>query len=210
VSLAKNAGIPIYLFFNEVPLVTEDILGSSLYDFRGSGANVGVWIAENRPNGVILELTGSPGSGTAEAISQGIVDGIAGSNAVVKQRENANWSADDSASLAATLLPTNPDVNLVITHNDTMALAVQRVIDDLGLTGSVEVLTESVSSPAGLQAVEDGVIPMPNAVDPLAQYGENAANHALALLAGETDERFRLMGPNFVDPKNPGTFCYGE
>ena len=209
VTLANEADIPIYLFFNEVPLVTDQILGSSLYDFRGSGAAVGAWIAENRPNGVILELTGSPGSGTAENISQGILDGIAGSAVTVKQRENANWSADEAASLAATLLPGNPDINLVITHNDTMALAVQRVINDLGLTGDVEVLTESVSSPAGIQAVEDGIIPMP-AFDPLAEYGMNAANHALELLGASTDERFRFIGPNLIDPEDPGAFCFGE
>jgi ABC-type sugar transport system substrate-binding protein len=204
VEAANAANIPIYLWFNEVPNVQTQVLGGSYYDFRGAGVAVGNWIQDNVTDPVIMELTGSPGSGTAEAISQGI-DDVLGAGGV-KLRQNANWDNDQAAQLASTLLPANPDVNLIVTHNDGMALAVLRIVEQLGLQDSVQVITESVSSPEGIAAIEDGSIPMP-AVDPLAEYGVLAAQHAIDLLAGTTDEKFRLFGPSHIDPANPGDFC---
>ena len=149
------------------------------------------------PSAKVMELTGSLGSGTAEDIMAGTKEGMGSSGEIVVSQDAA-WDSAKAASLAQSLLPSHPEVNVIVTHNDDMALAVIRVVKQLGLQDKVKVITESVSGDAGIAAVKSGDIPF-SALDPLAQYGIDAMTAALALKTGGTAEKAIQIGPSHYD-----------
>jgi ABC-type sugar transport system substrate-binding protein len=209
VHAAKAAGIPLFLFWAADSGVTNDILGGAYYDFTGSGTMVGNWVVKNVANARVMELTGSLGSGTTEAIEKGFADALAGSSAKITVNQNAQWSADKAASLTSSLMPANPGVNVIFTYNDEMALAVERVLSSLGLASKVKVVTESVSSTAGIAAVKSGTIPLA-AYDPLADYGSQAMADALNLLKGKSGDKALEFGPSHITSSGTHTYCYQQ
>jgi simple sugar transport system substrate-binding protein len=212
VRAAKAADIPIFLFFNSANNVQDDILGGGYYDFRGGGAAAGSWIADTVPGAKVIELTGSLGSGTAEASSQGLDDGLSGSDAELVDRQDAEWSADKAATLASTLIAKHPDANVIVLPNDAMALSVLRVVKQLGKADAIKVISTSVSNPDGLAAIADGSIAYPG-YDPLAQYGADSMTRALDLLSGETDNTTLDFGPSHLGEDVDAadlSFCYDE
>ncbi|MBM2615688.1 sugar ABC transporter substrate-binding protein [Actinoplanes sp. LDG1-06] len=210
VRAAKAAGIPIYLFWNNPgdDVSADDLLGSAYYDFKGSGVATGKWIADNVPNAKVMELTGALGSGTAEDIMAGTKEGMGTSGEIVVSQDAA-WDAAKAASLAQSLLPSHPEVNVIVTHNDDMALAVIRVVKQLNLQDKVKVVTESVSGDAGIAAVKSGEIPFA-ALDPLAQYGIDAMTAALALKGGSGEKAIQIGPSHYDTSKNDLAFCNQE
>jgi ABC-type sugar transport system substrate-binding protein len=212
VRAAKAAGIPIYLFWNNpgTGVSAGDLVGSAYYDFLGSGVAVGKWITANVPDARIMELTGSLGSGTAEDIIKGTAQGL-DSSAKVVVNQDAAWDSAKAASLAQSLLPSHPEVNVIVTHNDDMALAVLRVVKKLGRQDQIKVITESVSSDAGIAATKTKEIPFA-ALDPLAQYGVDAMTNALKIVNNDSSGQKAIeIGPSHYDTtKNNLAFCYQE
>lgn len=208
---AQAADIPLYLFFNQSESVADDVLGGAYYDFKGAGEAAGTWLTENKPDASIIELTGSLGSGTAEASSAGLDEAIEGSGVTLAARQDAQWSADEASKYASSLIPSNPDVSVIVTPNDAMALSVLRTVSKMDDADEISVISTSVSNPDGIAAIEDGSLPYPG-YDPLAQYGDQAMTAALDLLDGGDSERSMFFSPATVDASDPSSlaFCYDE
>lgn len=182
--ILADKDIPYFPFFarNEAP--QDQQIGSLVWDSYDFGLALGTWIKENRPNAVILELDGSNADSGSNATKQGIADGIKGSSVKIKRFAETNWSPDEAGKLALELLPANPDVNLVITQNDLMALAVLRSIKQLGLEKKVESVTDVTFTKDGMAAFKKGDMPY-SAFDSAYKNGEDAFNQVVALLNGD-------------------------
>jgi ABC-type sugar transport system substrate-binding protein len=179
-----DANVPYFPFFAKNDAPEDQRMGSLIWDSYDFGLALGKWIKENRPNAVVLELDGSNADSGSNATKQGIADGIKGSSVKIKRFAETNWSPDEAGKLALELLPANPDVNLVITQNDLMALAVLRSIKQLGLTEKVDSVTDTTFTKQGLKAFQNGDMPY-SAFDSAYKNGEDAFNQVVAILNGD-------------------------
>lgn len=163
----------------EVPFVGPDnregakLAGDALAEAIGEGGRV-----------VIIE--GIPGVDNAEQRKAGFMDAIEGGGLELVASNTANWETDQAHSVLTSILTGDPEIDGVMTANDSMALGAISAVESAGLAGEIEIVGFD-NIPAIHPYLEDGTV-----LATVDQYGSQQAalgiDAALLAIDGESLE----------------------
>jgi ribose transport system substrate-binding protein len=158
VKKAYDKGIPVVVLDRKVD-------GDAYTTFIGAdnadiGRQAGKFIADKLlPNGgKVIEMKGLPGSTPAQERHDGFEQGIAGKNIQVVGTGVADWLRDKGQQQMDALLKANPQIDVVYSQNDEMALGGELAAAAVGRQNSIKFTgIDGLPIPSGgLKAVESG------------------------------------------------------
>jgi D-xylose transport system substrate-binding protein len=183
---AKSEGVPVIAY-------DIGILGTPIdYFVIRDNPQVGVLQAEAAqafaPNGNYALIEGDPANDVAQAIHQGHLDTLGGTQAnVVYDQFTKNWDPATALSEAESILSSNDDdISAFLTANDGMATGVIQALRARGLAGSVFVSGLDADA-ANLKLIDEGVQTM-SVWTQIDEQGKIAVDVASKLAAGEEVE----------------------
>lgn len=180
---ANNVSIPVFAFNTPVPWPDGKAMTDIGYDQREAGRIAGKHIAEILDGkGKIAIIQGLPSMFTTERVG-GAKEILANYPDIeVVAEQSGDWLKDKSYSVTQNILTANPDVKLIYTISDEMALGAKAAAKAsgseayvLGLDGTMDAF-ESIQN-GDLDATVD---------THLANEGRNIAKAAIMLKNGET------------------------
>ena len=151
VQKAKDAGIPSFLIdreINQTGVATAQIVSNN---YQGATLGAQEFVRLMGEKGTFVELTGKESDTNAGIRSKGyhdIIDKYPDMKMVAQQ--SANWSQTEAFQKMQTILQANPDIQGVISGNDTMALGASAALKAagknnvivVGFDGSPDVIAE--------------------------------------------------------------------
>ena len=115
----------------------------------------------------------------------GTVDG-----ASVVATEVGGWSKDDAMTITQNWLVANPNLKVILSANDDMAMGAVEAIEMAGKEGEISVFAID-GTDAGIQAVKEGKL-CGTVKQDIVSYANNAADFAATLLQGGTEESMKI------------------
>lgn len=154
----KDADIPLVLIDATIDtLVVEPYVTWIGHDFEGEGVTAGEWVVAHHPGAQILQLHGSHVSRAQRDREAGFQSAV-GTKSVVDTSTGDNTRSGGRAAVAAAL-QAHPELDLVLAHDDAMALGAVEAIEDAGKVPGEDVVVVAVEGGrAAVQAVVDGTI----------------------------------------------------
>lgn len=139
------------------------------------------------------ELTGNMRSTPARERKSGF-DATADSVADFKivSVADAAWQGDSAYALIDSIVGKHPDINLVFAHNDPMAIAAGRRLEELGMRHSVMVIGVDGSPEVGLKGVMDGSL---DATVLYPTMGHKIMETALSVARGDSVPKINMSAP---------------
>ena len=108
-----------------------------------------------------MELWGLPNSSPAAKRHQGFAEKIEGIKQIrIVCSACGRWLPEDGERVADSLLAIHPEVNVIVAHNDEMAIAASRAVRRRGLDIRIMGVDALPGEGGGLQALEQGWIDM--------------------------------------------------
>ena len=195
VSRAYNIGIPVIVADRRVP--GDEWTAFIGGDNYGAGMLMAKWIrkvqAETPHPLHVLEVSGMLGSTPEKLRHQGLMEGLASTNAI-EPKIHSVIGAVDAYQAVLTYLHDNKDVDVIVAHNDLMAVDAAKAVRDIGY-GHVRIMgVDGLQD--GLQAIIDGVIEC-TATYP--SRGDMLIQTAALILAGEPFVRDTVLPTVLVD-----------
>ena len=123
VQKAKDAGIPSFLIDREINATGVAVAQIVSNNYQGAQLGAGEFVKLMGEKGNYVELLGKESDTNAGIRSQGyhdVIDDYPDLKMVAQQ--SANWSQTEAYSKMETILQANPDIQGVISGNDTMAM----------------------------------------------------------------------------------------
>ncbi|WP_437584095.1 ABC transporter substrate-binding protein [Paramicrobacterium sp. CJ85] len=162
---AKDAGIPVILTDRAVDSEDESLYESFLgSDFVEEGKKAGDWLVEEYKDSdddvKIIQLEGTTGAAPAIDRAQGFADVIEGeSKFEIVASQTGDFTRAGGKQVTEALLKSNPDVDVIYSHNDDMGLGAIEAIEEAGLTPGEDIKIITVDAVKdGMQALADGKI----------------------------------------------------
>ena len=164
ISRAFDAGIPV--------LVTDRrVVGDKWTAYIGCdniqiGHLMGDWVrslitSDQLTEVRVMELWGLPNSSPAAKRHQGFAERIEGNKCIrIVCSACGRWLPEDGERVADSLLNIHPEVNVIVAHNDEMAIAASRAVRRRGLDIRIMGVDALPGEGGGLQALEQGIIDM--------------------------------------------------
>lgn len=210
VKKAKAAGIPTFLIDRSVdekiarPGVDYvAFLGS---DFIDQGKRVAEWTVANfkGAKGIIVELEGTTGSSPANDRKKGFNERIAQDpRFAIVASQTGDFSRDLGRQVMETLLQAHPDVNIVYTHNDEMAVGAIQALELAGRKPGQDILVVSIDGTRdALQAIIDGKLGVTVESSPF--FGPLACQTMKRYAAGEKIEPWVSVKDRIFTKENAG------
>lgn len=173
---AKAAGIPSFLIDREINVT--GIAVSQIVSNNYQGANLGAqeFVRLMGEKGNYFELTGRESDSNAAVRSRGfhdVIDKYPDLKMVAQQ--SANWSQTEGFQKIETMLQANPDVQGVISGNDTMALGAAAALKAAGRSDVIVVGFDG--SPDVVEAIKAGDV-MATVLQPAWYIAELAVEQA--------------------------------
>lgn len=146
----------------------------------------------------MFEVTGVPGSTPARLRHAGLLEVILGESRIVYEgHADGQWFEHPAEQLMDSVLRANPRIDVVVAHNDLMAMGARAAADKCGR--AIYIMgVDALSGPhGGLQAIVDGVI------DVSATYysrGDLVMQRALQILQGEPFVRDTVLPTDLIYP----------
>ncbi|MBN6547008.1 D-ribose ABC transporter substrate-binding protein, partial [Actinacidiphila bryophytorum] len=140
VQKATDAGIPVFLIDREINKV--GVAKAQIVSNNSQGAQIAgqAFVAAMKEKGNYVELTGKESDTNAGVRSKGYSDVISQYPGMKKvAQQTANWDQQEAFTKMETILQRNPNIQGVITGNDTMALGVVAALKSAHKTGVVVV-----------------------------------------------------------------------
>ncbi|WP_447652634.1 ABC transporter substrate-binding protein [Microbacterium sufflavum] len=144
---AKAKGIPVITIDRETAgQPCTDFISFMGSDFEKQGQRAGeAMIDALGGKGVVAEIQGAPGSDVATLRTKGFAAATKDASGIdVVAQQTGNWATSEAQEVLAQLLSSNPDINAVYTHSDTMALGALTAISQAGLTPGADVTVVSI------------------------------------------------------------------
>lgn len=144
---AKAKGIPVITIDRETAgEPCTDFISFMGSDFERQGERAGeAMIDALGGEGAVAELQGAPGSDVATLRTAGFDTALTGADGIeIVAKQTGNWATSEAQEVLAQLLSSNPEINAVYTHSDTMALGALTAITQAGLTPGEDVKVVSI------------------------------------------------------------------
>ncbi|MFC8732373.1 ABC transporter substrate-binding protein [Luteimicrobium sp. NPDC057192] len=179
---AKDAEIPVVLVDRTVKTSVSDPYATYIgNDFTKEGETAVAWIKKNAADAKIFELQGTLGS-SAQVDREKPVDAELGSQIVGKASGNFTRAEGKAATEAA--LQAYPDMTMIVSHNDDMALGAIEAIEAAGKKPGTDIKIVSFDGVRdGLQALHDKKINYVVECNPV--YGDQIADLVKKVVGGE-------------------------
>jgi erythritol transport system substrate-binding protein len=173
---AKEAGIGSFLVDREI--TEEGIAVSQIVSNNYQGATIlaEYFVELMGESGTFVELTGRDTDTNAHVRSQGyhdVLDQYPDMEMVAQQ--TANWSQTEAFTVMETLLQQNPDIDGVISGNDTMALGAQAALLAAGREDVIVVGFDGSND--ALESIKRGELKA-TSLQPVAEMAQRAAIQA--------------------------------
>lgn len=152
--------------------------------------------------GKIVELTGLRASTPARERHEGFSDGISGFPDVeVVSSADAGWSGPSAAAVFDSILAVTPDIDMVVSHNDRMALGAYDAARRAGRAGNMLFVgVDALTAPGlGVEKVLDGTL---DATFIYPTGGDKVIQVAMSILKDRPYERETLLSTALVDGSN--------
>lgn len=196
-----KAGIPVILIDRKArtPHYTAYI-GA---DNRQIGRDIGNYVRNRlHDRGNILEITGRKLSTTATERQEGLEEVLKGSpNIHILARVDALWNQDIAERVADSLLKIYPKVDLIVAHNDRMALGAWKAAHKLNPHNHIRFIgTDAISGRGqGIDLVAQGILDA-TFVNPT--DGDKILRLALNILQNKPFKRETLLSTALIDSSN--------
>lgn len=197
-SKAVKRNIPVVLFDRKT---SGDYYTSFI---GGNNVEIGTYLAEYvitqlPKGGKILEFTGSMDSSPAVLRHEGLLKGLKGHPEItICASVDGQWNASVAASKTDSLLKLYPDADLIVAHNDRMAISVKERIDALYPGNHMKVIGVDGIYNVGLKAITEGKL------DASVTYptgGEFIIQTAVHILQGEEFQRDNILETYVISNK---------
>lgn len=145
----------------------------------------------------LMEIAGLPTSSPAVKRHQGMMDRIEGHpNIRLCCSACGRWLPNYGESVADSLLSLYPDINVIVAHNDEMAIGASRVVKRRGLDIKIMGVDAIPGPGGGLEALQNGDIDMSAANS---GRGDLVLRLAARILSGQTFPRDTLFPSALID-----------
>jgi len=188
---AGEAGIPTFLIdreINETGLAASQIISNN---YQGAVLGAEEFVRLLGEEGKYVELFGRDSDTNAHIRSQGyhdVLDEYPDLEMVAQQ--TANWSQTEAFEVMETIIQAHPDIDGVISGNDTMAMGAMAALQAAGMTDVVVVGFDG--SQDVLDAIKEGKIAA-TVLQPVAQFGPLAVEQAHRYITtGELPEEEKI------------------
>ncbi len=188
---ADEAGIPVFLIdreINETGLAASQIISNN---YQGAVLGAEEFVRLLGEEGTYVELTGRDSDTNAHIRSQGyhdVLDEYPDLEMVAQQ--TANWSQTEAFEVMETIIQAHPDIDGVISGNDTMAMGAMAALQAAGMTDVVVVGFDG--SQDVMDAIKAGTIAA-TVLQPVAQFGPLAVEQAhIYITTGELPEEEKI------------------
>lgn len=160
---AADAQIPIITVNEKVNTEVDGMITCVTYDYKSIGAAVtDAFLETAREHGIdkselkILELRGAIGSTVSEEISEGIRMALENSGGYkINYSANADYMRSRAKEMVNGLLRNEYEMDIIITHNDGMALGVIDALEKNGLRPGIDVQIVTFGGGADAQEMFD-------------------------------------------------------
>lgn len=198
----KEAGIPVINLDTRIEQSVLDEAGieSPFYgtDNYAGAQLAGEAVVENFAKGVETAiLIGIKGQESGEARRDGFLDAVEGHANIVAE-QSANWEVDQGYVATQNIITANPDVELIFSCNDGMAIGALRAIEEADK--DIAVIGFDAISEA-LNLIEEGRLYGTVAQFP-AEMGIVSIENMVKLLNGEEAESYVDTGTKFITKEN--------
>ena len=198
---AYRAGIPVILFDRKV--LTPHYTAYIGADNRQIGRDVGKYIrARLHDRGNILEITGRKSSTPALERQEGTEEVLRESPGIrILARADARWKQEAAERAVDSLLRLYPDVDLIVAHNDRMALGAWKAAHRLRPGQHIRIIgTDAVSGNGnGIDLVAQGILDA-TFINPT--EGDSILHLALDILQKKPFPRETLLSTALIDSSN--------
>lgn len=177
VQKATDAGIPVFLIDREIN--QSGIAKAQIVSNNAQGATLGGTAFAQAMNGTgnYIELTGLATDTNAQVRSDGfhsVIDQYPDMKMVAQQ--TANWDQQQAFTVVETLLQSDPDVQGIISGNDTMALGAVAAVAAAGLTDKITIVGFD-GAPDAVDAIKAGTM-MATVMQPAVLLAQMAVDQA--------------------------------
>jgi ribose transport system substrate-binding protein len=162
---ARRACIPTFIVDRAVDQKIarpgEDYVSYLASDFRREGEMAAEWLIEaTKGEAKIIELEGTVGSSPGVQRKQGFDEAIQGeSGMTILASESADFNEEKAYEATLRLVPENPTVNVIYSHNDAMSFGVITALEELGKVPGEDILIVSIDgTKKATQYILDGKI----------------------------------------------------
>lgn len=191
---AKDAGIPVILTDRAVDSEDESLYETFLgSDFVEEGNKAGEWLVEEYADSddpvKIIQLEGTTGAAPAIDRAEGFAEVIKDeSKFEVVASQTGDFTRAGGKQVTEALLKSNPDVDVIYSHNDDMGLGAIEAIEEAGLVPGDDIKIITVDAVKdGMQALADGKINFIVECNPL--LGDQLVDLVKKVVAGEDVEK---------------------
>ena len=191
---AKDADIPVVLTDRAVDSKDDSLYVSFLgSDFILEGEKAGEWLVEEYKDQTepvkIIQLEGTTGAAPAIDRAEGFANVIAADPKFeVVASQTGDFTRAGGKQVTEALLKSNPDVDVIYSHNDDMGLGAIEAIEAAGLKPGEDIKIITVDAVKdGMQALADGKINFIVECSPL--LGKQLIEIVEKVVAGEEVEK---------------------
>lgn len=179
VEKARAAGIPVIAFDRIISGTKVDftsVAGCRKMGILAAGEIARLLKEKNGSvKGKVLDIMGDPGDSYTVLIEEGFKDTIAQYPDVKVETKIADgWEASRAANIADDYLVANRDTDLIFSHAEHLAAAIQAVLETKGYKKGEMLMVSTAGMPMGLNLVRDGWL-QSTVEQPLAAQAEGVA-----------------------------------
>ncbi len=187
---AKEAGIPSFLIDREINESGVAIAQIVSNNYQCATLAAEEFVRAMGESGTYAELVGRESDTNAHVRSRGFNDLLEQYPDLVRvSRQSANWSQTEGYTRVETILQAHPNINGIISGNDTMALGAAAALRSSGKDDVV--LVGFDGSPDALDAIRDGRM-YATVLQPAAKMAQVAVEQAdIYIRTGETSDSER-------------------
>lgn len=187
---AQAADIPLYLIAVMPQDGLDDILGATIVDLPGVGAQAGEWFAQDADGqeATVAVVAGAPGAASDMTIS-GFEEALP-DNVTVVGNQPGMYNRSEAMAVAENFIEANPDLDYAFVLNEDMAFGVSNAFSAAG-RDDVKIVTQNGTEP-GLEAIENGEFSA-TVADSAMHLGETALEAAVAQLENPDGEKVTRM-----------------
>jgi ribose transport system substrate-binding protein len=196
---ATAAGVPVVIIDSSIDM-TADFISIVQSNNMANGELVGEWLGEamaGEPLRIAL-ISGSKGNPVGKERRQGVFRGLTEymlrtKNAVtgfeIVAQGWGNWAHEGGLHAMEDILVAHPDINVLLTENDSMALGALRAIQEAGKEGQILVVAAADGQKEALELIKTG------------EYGATGLNNPALVARTGVDVGIRYLQGETNIPK---------
>jgi len=156
IQLANAAKIPVILNGTAADGPAKPAV-RTYYAFDDMGKAAGEWVVKNMPDGGEVGIVeGLPGISVAEPITASFEKAVAANPKIkIVSKQPADFNRQKALDVSANMLQAFPNIKLIYTHNDDMAMGVIKSIEQAGKSDQIWLISDN-ANPEGVQAIKAG------------------------------------------------------